>query len=139
MENLLKIGRTQPLIAFYFQLFLDELHKKTWQKCWKDNLMTFDLRRFWISCLGHLVFIASTFKLIGFPILRYWGYLMKVIPINAPCVLNLISPFSFLILRFVMVLLWFFVSFRIFFPDNTRVRIFFCRAKREFFSSKFQH
>ena len=31
--------------------------------------------------------------------------------------------------------LWFFVSFRIFFSDNTRVRIFifFCRAKREFF------
>ena len=30
--------------------------------------------------------------------------------------------------------LWIFVSFRIFFPDNTRVRIFlFCRAKREFF------
>ena len=30
--------------------------------------------------------------------------------------------------------LWFFVSFRIFFPDNTRVRIFyFWRAKREFF------
>ena len=27
---------------------------------------------------------------------------------------------------------WFFVSFRIFFSDNTRVRIFcFCRAKRE--------
>ena len=32
--------------------------------------------------------------------------------------------------------LWFFVSFRIFFSDNTRVRIFtfFRRAKREFFS-----
>ena len=32
--------------------------------------------------------------------------------------------------------LWFFVSFRIFFSDNTRVRIFyfFCRAKREIFS-----
>jgi hypothetical protein len=30
--------------------------------------------------------------------------------------------------------LWFFVSFRILFSDNTRVRInFFCRAKREFF------
>ena len=31
--------------------------------------------------------------------------------------------------------LWFFVSFRIFFSDNTRVRIliFFCRAKRKFF------
>ena len=30
--------------------------------------------------------------------------------------------------------LWFFVSFRNFFSDNTRVRIlFFCRAKREFF------
>ena len=31
--------------------------------------------------------------------------------------------------------LWFFVSFRIFFSDNTRVRIFIfiCRAKREFF------
>ena len=30
--------------------------------------------------------------------------------------------------------LWFFVSFRIFFSDITRVRIFFfCRAKREFF------
>ena len=30
--------------------------------------------------------------------------------------------------------LWFFVSFRIFFLDNTRVRIFiFCRAKPEFF------
>jgi hypothetical protein len=31
--------------------------------------------------------------------------------------------------------LWFHVSFRIFFSDNTRVRIFifFCRAKREFF------
>jgi hypothetical protein len=31
--------------------------------------------------------------------------------------------------------LWFFVSFRIFFPDNTRVRIFifFCSAKREIF------
>ena len=30
--------------------------------------------------------------------------------------------------------LWFFVSFRIFFSDNTRSRIFFfCRAKREFF------
>ena len=30
--------------------------------------------------------------------------------------------------------LWFFVSFRNFFSDNTRVRIyFFCRTKREFF------
>ena len=31
--------------------------------------------------------------------------------------------------------LWFFVSFRIFFSNNTRVRIFifFCSAKREFF------
>jgi hypothetical protein len=31
--------------------------------------------------------------------------------------------------------LWFFVSFRIFFSNNTRVRIFifFCRAKRKFF------
>ena len=30
--------------------------------------------------------------------------------------------------------LWFFVSFRIFFPDNTRVRIyFFCLARGEFF------
>jgi hypothetical protein len=31
--------------------------------------------------------------------------------------------------------IWFLVSFRIFFSDNTRVRIFicFCRAKREFF------
>ena len=30
--------------------------------------------------------------------------------------------------------LWFFVSFRIFFSDSTRVRIyFFCRVKREFF------
>ena len=30
--------------------------------------------------------------------------------------------------------IWFFVSFRIFLSDNTKVRIFiFCRAKREFF------
>ena len=30
--------------------------------------------------------------------------------------------------------LWFFISFRIFFSDNTRVRIFiFCRAKRDKF------
>ena len=30
--------------------------------------------------------------------------------------------------------LWFFVSFRIFFSDNTRIRIFiFCRARREIF------
>jgi hypothetical protein len=35
--------------------------------------------------------------------------------------------------------LWFFVSFRIFFSDNTRVRIFpfFYRAKREFFFPEF--
>ena len=34
--------------------------------------------------------------------------------------------------------LWFFVSFRIFFSDNTRVRIFiFCRAKREIFFPEF--
>jgi hypothetical protein len=36
--------------------------------------------------------------------------------------------------------LWFFVSFRIFFSDDTRVRIFififFCRAKSEFFFQK---
>jgi hypothetical protein len=33
--------------------------------------------------------------------------------------------------------LWFFVSFKIFFSDITRVRIFFfCRAKHEFFSQK---
>jgi hypothetical protein len=34
--------------------------------------------------------------------------------------------------------LWFFVSFRMFFSDNTRVRIiFFCRAKREIFFPEF--
>ena len=34
--------------------------------------------------------------------------------------------------------LWFFVSFRIFFSDNTRVRIFFfCHAKCEFFFPEF--
>ena len=34
--------------------------------------------------------------------------------------------------------LWFFVSFRIFFPDNTRVRKFiFCRAKHDFFFTEF--
>ena len=36
--------------------------------------------------------------------------------------------------------LWFFVSFRIFFSDNTRVRIFIsCRAKRNFFFYRIQH
>ena len=34
--------------------------------------------------------------------------------------------------------IWFFVSFRIFLSDNTRVRIFiFCRAKREIFFPEF--
>ena len=35
--------------------------------------------------------------------------------------------------------LWFFVSFRNYFSDNTRVRIFiyFCRAEREFFFPEF--
>ena len=40
-----------------------------------------DLSRFWIFCLGTLVFLARTdFKLIVFQTFWLWAYLMKVIP-----------------------------------------------------------
>jgi hypothetical protein len=40
-----------------------------------------DLRWFWLPCLGSLVILLpNTFKLFGFPIFRFWAYLIKVIP-----------------------------------------------------------
>ena len=34
---------------------------------------------FWLSCLGPLVLLLAN-KQFGFPIFRFWAYLMKVIP-----------------------------------------------------------
>jgi len=40
-------------------------------------------------------YCTQSFKLFGFPIFRFWAYLMKVIPKNASCALNFISTFLF--------------------------------------------
>ena len=50
------------------------------------------LRHMWLSYLSFLVYCSQNFKLFGFPIF-FWAYLMKVIPENASCALNLISTF----------------------------------------------
>jgi hypothetical protein len=39
-----------------------------------------DHNRFWLSCFMPFHYIApNIFKLFGFPIFRFWGYVMKVI------------------------------------------------------------
>ena len=77
-----------------------------------------DLRRLWLSCLGHLVFLLpKIFRLFGFQIFWLWAYLMKAIP---ETVIELRPPITKLF--FISSFTWFSLKKNLFHPQNTLFR-----------------